>query len=259
MKTINFTKKTTLLLAFIIGSAGFMFGQVEVEYNSNTSEAHLEMFETNQNDFTRIFLGNTNGSNQFRINSRFFEGGADKNLFNINFYDGTTTTNFMRFDADAFEILFKQTTLINSDSSNGTPILNLQESDDNDFSRLYFTNQNNTTDRWSIATFLSSTDSDGSFGIYKNGVYRLRYDDETSLFEVVGDLDVSSSAEITTDLTVGNSIVAEDIILDEFVRIKPTVTPPTCSLGGANNGRVSFSSVLNKLRVCVNGSWENLN
>lgn len=61
---------------------------------------------------------------------------------------------------------------------------------------------------------------------------------------------------VTADLTVGGDVTIEDLLV-----IEPRATSPACDAGGTNNGTVIFlqSGATKKLRVCVDGSWEDLN
>jgi len=65
----------------------------------------------------------------------------------------------------------------------------------------------------------------------------------------------TSTVEVDVDTEIQGSLKISD-----FYQLAPRVTLPACAAGGANNGTVVFQSTpgSKKLRVCIDGSWENL-
>lgn len=77
----------------------------------------------------------------------------------------------------------------NSTGASGT--LELIESEDDDFSRIFFRNKQDLSKRWSLAGRLGSTE-DHLFGLYYDGSPRLVYNENSSELEFDGFLDFNS-------------------------------------------------------------------
>ena len=77
-------------------------------------------------------------------------------------------------------------------------------------------------------------------------------ENETNFYqEVILRDDVSI---INADLDVQGSVTIDDLLI-----IEPRVTAPTCAASGTNNGTIYLNQVTDKLRLCIDGTWENLN
>ncbi len=96
-----------------------------------------------------------------------------------------------------------------------------------------------------------------------NSVLRLREAGNQIADFKAGDITLEEPTTIREDVTIiGGDLDVRSghITVNDFLRVEPITTPPTCAAGGANNGTVIFqvSGATKKLRVCVDGSWENL-
>jgi hypothetical protein len=76
-------------------------------------------------------------------------------------------------------------TEIEYDSDGSNPTLRLSESEDNDFSRLFFSNTNNATDRWALAARTGTTSSQ-LMGWYYNGAPRVYYTESDRHLNILG-------------------------------------------------------------------------
>lgn len=101
-------KKTILAFSFFCCIGLLSAQQLHVEHVC-TSASPTSLFEdTSMNNFTRVFWGNTNSNNQWRISSRAYTGGSAFNIFDFNFYDGSSAINFMRMNGDDLKIVMNQ-------------------------------------------------------------------------------------------------------------------------------------------------------
>ena len=88
------------------------------------------------------------------------------------------------------------------DSNTSNPIINLKETGNNDFTRLYFTNAN-TTDRWILAPLMGTTVGDSVFGLYYNGTARWVYSETNRTFDLMSnEIDLQGEDGLDTRIRI---------------------------------------------------------
>ncbi|MCB0666738.1 MAG: tail fiber domain-containing protein [Saprospiraceae bacterium] len=84
-----------------------------------------------------------------------------------------TTTNYLGLSQAEIEF-----------NSSGIPHLNLIETEDNDWARIFYKNSNALGDRWALSGKLGTNTAGHLFGLYYNGNARWVYDEAVSRFEI---------------------------------------------------------------------------
>lgn len=84
-----------------------------------------------------------------------------------------------------------QHTEIVHDSDSSSPQLQLTETVDNDFARLYFRNSGDLTKRWTLAARSGSNPTLDDFGLYYNGSARWNFNEASKLFKLNSELEVA--------------------------------------------------------------------
>jgi len=79
-----------------------------------------------------------------------------------------------------------------------------------------------------------------------------------------GDIDFFEPTNIREDLTVINGdvdVTSGSITASDFLRLEPRTVAPACNANGSNNGTIYYfqTALIKKLRLCIDGSWTNLN
>jgi len=164
----------------------------------------------------------------------FLEGsGASTDAIVMSVGVGATSEEVMKVSNTLIDAKSKMK--ITSSSTSSSPQIQLMEEGATSAGRLFFTNQS-TNDTWNIVGNSGSNAATVSFGANFNGALRFRYFEMDNTFEVLG----------TT--------------LSDFVKLQPKTSAPACAAGGANNGTVFYyqSGSTKKLRVCIDGTWEDL-
>ncbi len=146
-------------------------GQTEMRLNSTTNVPHIRLIElgTEPEGSTRFQMEHElNSTDNWALRAHL----ASSNQRIGWYYNGSAR---VLYSEDNQELLVQGRGLFNGNSSTTQPSLNLREIEDNDFSRLFFTNTS-TSDRWSLAGNLGSTD-DHRFGFYYNGDPKVIYNE----------------------------------------------------------------------------------
>lgn len=208
----------------------------------------LDLVEENDNNYTRLHFKNANNAIE-RFSVAANVGTTVANTIGF-YYNGVGR---LIYNEDDSQLSVTGITKITGGSSMTNPTLLLNETIDDNPSRIFFKNTNNPTEQWSLAAQNGST-STPLIGFYYNSTPRVVYYESSSILEVTGDLDISETLN-----TTGNATFEGNVLFENFYQLEPLTVAPNCAAGGAHNGRVYFDDTTNKLRVCVNGSWDNLN
>ncbi len=114
--------------------------------------------------------------------------------FNQLMFSKTGNTNDAVFtvDADNGNTVIKGQTEIEFNSSGAAGSIEIVETEDDDFSRIFFRNTQDMSKRWALSGRLGST-TDDLFGLYYDGAPRLVYDEPSQDFEFNGKIDINST------------------------------------------------------------------
>lgn len=107
-------------------------------------------------------------------------------------------------------------TEIEHNSSSASPTLTLVETQDNDFSRIFFRNPVRPGDWMAMSARVGTSGGSprSNIGWYYNGDQRLVYTEETNLFEMSGDLDISNDLEVD-EINAEGMVTAHDLDVSE--------------------------------------------
>ena len=93
-------------------------------------------------------------------------------------------------------------------------------------------------------------------------IFKVRNDGATVVNIDKTEVEFFEEVTLREDVSIinANLSVQGEVTVDDFLRIEPRTSAPTCAAGGANNGTVIYFQTGNtkKLRVCIDGSWINL-
>lgn len=109
-----------------------------------------------------------------------------------------TTTNY--FGLSQAEIEY---------NSSGIPQLNLIETEDNDWARIFYKNSNALGDRWALSGKLGTDANQHVFGLYYNGNARWVYDEAASRFEIENSQMIKSPINNSNMLLTSRQIEVE--------------------------------------------------
>ncbi len=101
-------------------------------------------------------------------------------------------------------------------NSGTTPQLNLIETTDGDWARIFYRNSNALSDRWALSGRLGTNTADHVFGLYYNGATRWVYDEPASQFPFPGTQLINSTVNSSNMLLTSRQITVEsenDVIL----------------------------------------------
>lgn len=187
MKKNKITKHLKPLVCLLMISLPFILtsqnlaeveGTTEIKMNSTSGSPHLRLIEDDLSSggTTRMaFQHSDNMSDEFELRA-YLSSSTDKRIgfsFNNSFRVVWNETD------DGFGIGTSQPESkfhVLGNSSGSKPTALLEESQDNDFARLFFTNSANPGTRWALSSNTGTTD-DHLFGFYYNGSPRLIYNE----------------------------------------------------------------------------------
>lgn len=219
-----------------------------ISNNSSNTNPSLLIEEAIDNNFTRLHFRNVNNaSDKFSVAANLGTTAANS----IGFYYNSSPR--LLFNEDDSKLTTFGNSEIQSESSMTNPSLLLLETLDNNPSRIFFKNENNSSDQWSIAA-QNGNSSSHLMGFYYNSTPRVVYYENVSELDITGSLDISDALN-----TSGNATFESNVLFENFYQLEPQSSAPTCGIAGLQNGRVYFDDTLKKLRVCVDGSWDSLN
>ncbi|MCB0685653.1 MAG: tail fiber domain-containing protein [Saprospiraceae bacterium] len=95
-------------------------------------------------------------------------------------------------------------------NSSVIPQLNLIETQDNDWARLYFKNSNSISYRWALSGKLGTNNSEHEFGLYYNGADRWVYDESLAQFQVHGSQIINSPFDASSMIFTSRQIAVKD-------------------------------------------------
>ena len=181
MKTKDIFKITFLLLSIVLLTTDFIAAQnmaeiegtTEIKMNSTSGEPHLNLIE---DDFS------TGGSTRIRM-THVLEPSDE---FEIRSFLASTSQRLgWHFNGNP-RVVYSETNNLLDVSGGGTytynsngvsPVLNLEETGDNDFTRMFFTNSNNSVNKWALTANLGTT-AEKTIGFYYDGVPKLVYNED---------------------------------------------------------------------------------
>jgi hypothetical protein len=94
-------------------------------------------------------------------------------------------------------------------NSGGTPHINLIETTDNDWARIFYRNSNAISDRWSLSGKLGSDANGHLFGLYYNGGVRWEYNEAASQFQLNGTFKINHPTTSDNMLLTSRQIKVE--------------------------------------------------
>lgn len=94
-------------------------------------------------------------------------------------------------------------------NSGGIPQLNLIETEDNDWARLFYKNSNSPGDRWALSGKLGTNTSEHVFGLYYNAGKRWIYDEAASRFEIQNSQMINHPVDASNMLLTSRQIKVE--------------------------------------------------
>ena len=147
-------------------------------------------------------------------------------------------------------VIIQERTVSQKASSFTDPNIQIHNPND-DYSYVTFSNGGFANNRFAIAADPSSS---GGSGDAKMNFYW----GSTSNAALQTNFISLNASDAQIDL-IQNTKVEGNLEVLTYLKMNPRSLAPTCAAGGADNGKIYFNSVAKKVRVCVDGAWQNLN
>jgi hypothetical protein len=206
MKTLNIYSLLLSTMILLFGSVALTAQFLELEMDSDVTSPHINLIETTDNDFSRIFFRNAGDlSKRWALSGRLgtSNSSADFGLY----YNGSSRWLFNEADK-----LFKLTSVnqeIDFNSGSAGPHLLLNEQSTSDYARITFKNE--AAGVWDIA---ARGGSDDRFNIYYNNEEAGADKIAENLLTIDGDnnlTEIRTEVQIEEELEVEKLATLEDL------------------------------------------------
>ena len=146
-----------------VGGLGDTPHRAEIEHNSSGTSAHVQLLETQTNDFARLEFKTGTAADYWHIAARSGQSSTSNNDLNFFYNNGTTSANIMTIEGEQEQVGIGTTNPVDAK-------LVIQQADDanrahlrfstptaNAYTRLEFDNDNSNTNNWQIRARTEST------------------------------------------------------------------------------------------------------